>query len=78
MTTAKSPCKDRAILISRYHADLLVYIKAANLLDSVNGGDFGKAYEHAEHARVAFEKARSKLDEHLVAHGCQRAEALIF
>jgi hypothetical protein len=78
VTAAKSGCKDRAILISRYHADLMVYIRAAHLLSGSDIANFDKAYAHAEHARIAFEKARSALDEHLVAHGCQMAEALIF
>jgi hypothetical protein len=77
MTTAKSPCKERAILISRYHADLMVYIQATHLISNSDGANFQKRYEHAEHARIAFEEARSRLDEHIAAHGCETAKPLL-
>jgi hypothetical protein len=39
-------------------------------LDTCQPEDFDRIHEDAEHARVAFEKARAKLDSHIEEHGC--------
>ena len=63
-------CEEREVLRSRFRADLKVYIDAAFLLDSCTPHDFDVTYEHAERARLAFERARRAFNAHLAAHKC--------
>jgi hypothetical protein len=67
-------CDERAILHSRFRADLRVYIDATMALDNSSvGGSFEHAYEYAMRAREAFEQARKALNDHMAQHGCENA-----
>jgi hypothetical protein len=63
-------CEERYILEGRFHADLRVYVDCATTLGNLIGGDFEQGYKRAEYARIAFERSRSTLNEHLKEHGC--------
>jgi hypothetical protein len=63
-------CEDRHILEGRFHADLRVYVDCANNLQDLLGAEFDSGYQRAEYARLAFERSRSILNEHLKEHGC--------
>jgi hypothetical protein len=65
-------CLERTILTERYRADLRVYVDATNLLDELTTQEFEKAYEHAQRARLSFERAREALNHHISQHGCER------
>lgn len=65
-------CLERTILMERYRADLRVYVDATNLLDNLKPREFDRAYEHAQRARIAFERAREALNHHISVHGCER------
>jgi len=70
MQPAPARCPERDILEARYHADVKVYLDAAKRLASCSPGDFKQVHEDAEGARVAFENARTALNNHIAAHGC--------
>jgi hypothetical protein len=70
MQPAPARCPEREILEARYHADVRVYLGAAYRLDSCPRGDFDVVYEDAERARLAFENARARLNQHIAEHGC--------
>jgi hypothetical protein len=63
-------CPERAILESRFHADVRVYRDAIDRLDACPPKDFEVVYEAAERARLAFENARFALNRHIAEHGC--------
>jgi hypothetical protein len=63
-------CRDREILAHRYHADLRVYAVAAQSLVPAVGANFSDALRRAQRARLAFEKARDKLNKHIREHDC--------
>jgi len=63
-------CKTYETLKSRARADLKVYKEAVVELQEQTGPDFREAHTRAERARLAYETARAKLDEHLASHGC--------
>ena len=52
-------------------ADLKIYRDAVISLERSTGENFRKAHEQAEHARLAYEAARDKLNEHIASHGCE-------
>lgn len=73
-------CKTREMLKARARAELKVYgdaiallqkhsIAALAALEDPSEG-FQKAQELAEHARLAYQSARRKLDDHVASHGC--------
>jgi hypothetical protein len=51
-------------------ADLKVYRDAVNALQEHSGPDFRIVHQKAEHARLAYEDAREKLQAHVLTHGC--------
>ena len=74
-------CKDREILGARLRADLRVYADAIAVLEQrsiealtaleVNTTEgFEKAHRLAEHAQLAYQDSRKKLNRHIAAHGC--------
>ena len=68
------------MLKARVRAELKVYGDAISVLqkhsiaalsaleDSIEG--FQKAQKLAEHAKLAYQSARQKLDDHIASHGC--------
>lgn len=71
MQAAKAPsCKDREMLKDRLRADMKVYADAVGTLERSVGKSFEKAHQKAEHARLAFQAAREKLQKHMASHGC--------
>jgi hypothetical protein len=52
-------------------ADQKVYRDAVDTLVQFTGDGFLEAHRKAEHARLAYEAAREKLNEHLASHGCR-------
>jgi hypothetical protein len=70
MQPAPARCREREILEARYHADVRVYLNAAYRLDSCSREDFDVVYEDAERAKLAFENARARLNQHIAEHGC--------
>jgi len=77
-------CKDREILKARMRADMKVYaqaiavlqqrsISALNALRKDTRAGFQKAQRLAEHARLAYEDSRAKLNKHIAAHGCEQS-----
>jgi len=71
-------CRDRAMLAARYHADLRIYSEAEQSLERAIGANFSKALERADRARVAFEKARDRLNTHMGRHHCLADTELIW
>jgi len=63
-------CPDRDMLFRRYHADLRVYVDAAESLGEAIGANFPEVFRRADRARMAFERARSQLNEHTSRHYC--------
>jgi hypothetical protein len=63
-------CQIRAVLKERMQADLRVYRDSVIMLERTSGQMFAKAHKDAEHARLAYEVARRKLDDHIASHGC--------
>ena len=63
-------CKAVEILRARMRADLKIYRDAVVELEQTSGPDYKKAHQRAEHARLAYEDARRKFDEHSANHGC--------
>ncbi len=73
-------CKDREILRARLRADVRVYAGAIAVLqqrsiESLTASEanstenFEKAHRLAEHARLAYQDSRKKLNQHIAAHG---------
>jgi hypothetical protein len=77
---ASDQCKTREMLKGRLRSELQVYGDAITVLQKyskaalaeLDGPDknFRKAQELAEHARLAYQSARQKLEDHIAAHGC--------
>jgi len=63
-------CRDRVILVHRYHADLRVYAVAAESLVRAIGANFSEELRRAHRARLAFERARDELNRHMTQHHC--------
>jgi hypothetical protein len=63
-------CKSREMLRARLRADLKVYAEAVDALEQAAGKSFERAVKAAEHARLAFNEARSRLNAHTSSHGC--------
>ena len=63
-------CRDQEMLAHRYHADLRVYAVAAQSLPRAVGAHFSEALVRAYRARLAFERARDQLNQHIRKHGC--------
>jgi hypothetical protein len=58
------------MLARRYHADLRVYIDAAQSLGKAIGANFPEVFRRADRARIVFEKARYELNRHVNWHHC--------
>jgi|HubBroStandDraft_6_1064221.scaffolds.fasta_scaffold375741_2 hypothetical protein len=64
-------CPDRETLRIRLRADLKVYLDAVTDLERNNvEQDFEKAHKLANRARLAYEVARRKFNQHIASHGC--------
>jgi len=63
------------MLHDRMRADLKVYREAVATLEAASAQsarkDFDKAVNRAEAARRAFQRARGRLNRHVVYHGCK-------
>lgn len=71
MQPAEAPsCQDFETLKARVRADLKVYRDAVNALQENSGPEFRAVQQRAEHARLAYEAAREKLEQHILVHGC--------
>ena len=78
---SSAQCKTREILKARARAELKVYADAIAVLQKRSiaalsaledtGDCFKKAHELAEHARLAYQLSRQKLDDHIASHGCE-------
>ncbi|MCU1338919.1 MAG: hypothetical protein JWO19_4500 [Bryobacterales bacterium] len=74
-------CKTREMLKARVRAELKVYGDAIAVLQKHSidallalddpGDGFKRAQGLAEHARLAYEDSRQKLDAHIANHGCE-------
>jgi acetyl-CoA carboxylase carboxyltransferase component len=74
-------CKTREMLKARVRAELRVYGDAIAVLqkhsiDALSAlqdtrDSFKKAHQLAEHARLAYQVSRRKLDDHIASHGCE-------
>jgi hypothetical protein len=65
-----SGCQAREILRTRLRADLRIYSDAVAALQKQIGKEFEMAHHQAERARLAYEAARERLNEHIASHGC--------
>jgi len=76
-----STCATREILKARLRADVKVYADAIGALQRHSMAALAalredtaialqKRYELAEHARIAYEDSRKKLDDHIATHRC--------
>jgi len=64
-------CPDRETLRGRLRADLKVYLDAVTELERSNiENGFDKAHKLANRARLAYEVARKRLNQHVTSHGC--------
>jgi len=63
-------CQMREILMMRLRADRQVYIDALTSLQERSGRELVKADKLADRARLAYEVAKKKYDEHILNHGC--------
>ena len=75
MQPAEAPCQIHDTLKARARADLKVYRDAVNRLQEHTGPDFREVHQKAEHARLAYEAARERLDQHILEHGACSAQA---
>lgn len=61
-------CEQCDLLKARYREQLRDYIEATRALELIHSDLFIEAYEHSEHARHTWEKARHRLNIHLATH----------
>jgi len=64
-------CKTHEILKARMRADLRVYREAVDTLAEHTGRGFERANELAEIARIAYEAARNRFNDHVSSHRCE-------
>jgi len=64
-------CKTHEMLKARMRADLRVYREAVDALVEHTGRGFEKAHKLAEIARIAYEAARNRFNDHVSSHRCE-------
>jgi hypothetical protein len=63
-------CSEKKILVSRYEADLRVYMLACEDVVKASDDAFSGILKHAKRVRERLASARRKLHEHQLEHGC--------
>lgn len=63
-------CQDLDMLAAQYDAELEAYSAAGRYAAHAVGTDLSEAFKRADRARLAFENARDRMNQHIRSHHC--------